>query len=272
MSFSQASVIESSFLVADRQRRAHLVVSSVGGVVEVDLDGACFVGVLDGPGSLVGVGDAIGLKLLCRADNAYPNVVEAPQDFTVHVLAVDDADVVGERQLLSPGLGLTVVLVRAEPAPSAAMPIIVGASLDEALANMLAQQQLEPEALHDDDDDDSDPDVITGSLRRLPLAELVQALSLARKTAAIHLRVPGGVGVIYLDDGEVACAQIDDDPRRAVARGAAAFMRLLACDRGSFRVSFEKEWHERNVHCSTQALLLDGLLRLDESRRHPPRG
>jgi hypothetical protein len=98
----------------------------------------------------------------------------------------------------------------------------------------------------------------------------VQAMSLARKTAAIHLRVPGGVGVIYLDDGEVACAQLDDDPRRAVARGATAFTRLLACERGSFRVSFEKEWHERNVHCSTQALLLDGLRVLDEARRPPP--
>jgi hypothetical protein len=278
----------------DVRRRAHLIVSSAHGVVEVQLDGARFVGVLDAPGSLVGVGEALPLKLLCRADNAYPYVVEDPQDLVVRVLSIDDAAVIGERQLLAPGLGLTVAVTsprHAHPhtlAPPVSMqalqslPTVVGHCLDDALANMLAEQ-LEPDPhrrdahdlhdahdahdAHDDDDDPDDPDVITGSLRRLPLAELVQAMSLARKTAAIHLRVPGGVGVVYLDDGEVACAQLDDDPRRAVARGAPAFARLLACDRGSFRVSFEREWHERNVHCSTQALLLDGLRLLDEARR-----
>lgn len=55
--------------------------------------------------------------------------------------------------------------------------------------------------------------------------------------------------------------------KRAVTTRPAAFTRRLACEDGSFDVSFGACAFERNVYGSTQMLLLDAARILDEERR-----
>jgi hypothetical protein len=108
---------------------------------------------------------------------------------------------------------------------------------------------------------------LRGSLNAMPLADVVQLLSTNRRTAIIHVATPPGCGVIHVDAGEVSFVRFNADGKRAVSTGSAALARMLACDRGSFDVSFGACAIERNVQGSTSMLLLEAARLLDEQRR-----
>lgn len=108
---------------------------------------------------------------------------------------------------------------------------------------------------------------LRGSLNAMALPDLVQMLSTQRRTAIIHVSAPPGSGVIHLDEGEIAFVRFNTDGKQAVITGFAALAHMLACERGSFDVSFGACAIERNVYGSTPMLLLDAARTLDEQRR-----
>lgn len=112
---------------------------------------------------------------------------------------------------------------------------------------------------------------LRGSLNALPLPDVVQILGMRRRTAIIHLAAPPASGVLHLHEGEISFARFNADGRCDVT-GPQAFTRMLACERGSFDVSFGACALERNVFCSTAVLLLDAARWLDEDRRGEDRG
>jgi hypothetical protein len=108
---------------------------------------------------------------------------------------------------------------------------------------------------------------LRGSLNAMSLADVVQLLNMNRRTAIIHVATPPGCGVIHVDEGEVSFVRFNADGKRAVTTGRDAFVRMLACERGSFDVSFGACALERNVEGSTPMLLLEAARLLDEERR-----
>lgn len=230
---------------------AYIITGSAPGAVEVIFDGRPVAGVLDVPGGVVRVGDTLALTLLGGVDLPIPAAEVAGRDFTVLVTSMNGTIGAG----WSPGVRFEVEIEGDLPA---------------ALAASCSAPVPAAGGGNDDDVDCEDDDSIRGSLRRLPLAELVQALSLSRNSATIRLRVPGGRGTVHLVGGEVTNARHDDPRAAATARGVSAFSRLLACSRGTFRVSFDEDAPaEPDVHGSTLMLILDALRQLDEERRGP---
>lgn len=230
---------------------AYIVAGSAPGAVEVVLHGRPIAGVLDVPAGVVRVGDALALTLLGHVDLSLPASEVTGRDVTVLVTSMSEAS----------GRGWS---------PGARFEVEIEGELPAALAASCSSPLAAPGGGNDDDVDGEDDDGIRGSLRRLPLAELVQALSLSRNSATIRLRVPVGRGTVHLVRGEVTNARLDDPRAAATARGGSAFARLLACARGTFRVSFDEDAPaEPDVHGSTLMLILDALRQLDEERRGP---
>ncbi len=225
------------------------------GEVQIDFGSTRFAGLAVLDGAMIAPGDTLTLRLLCRTDGLFPTALARAIDVPARVVTVDDDAYGGCRQLVTPGLVLDVVVpALCDVMPHAAAlkdepPVVLGSSLDEALAGLV--DVLEPE-------DDDDIDQISGSLRRMPLSELVQGLHLARKTATIRTRTPLGAGHVHLEDGDVVYAAFDG------ATGPTAFRGMLKSTRGTFRVLFGAHPPEQNVAVPTQALLLDALRMLDE--------
>ena len=96
----------------------------------------------------------------------------------------------------------------------------------------------------------------------MPLSILLQTLEMNQSGGELAISVSGCVvGRIWLDRGEVVDASFGD------AAGEDAVYRMLGVDEGWFRLDFGTADCTRTIHAGTQALLLEGLRRLDETRR-----
>ena len=105
------------------------------------------------------------------------------------------------------------------------------------------------------------PASLTGRLAELSIAELLQTLHLAGKTAVVEVDaglVKGSVGLL---EGNVLTANLGE------SAGEDAFYDLIALPHGNFEVSVGKRPQEPNLTESTEFLLLEALRRLDERRR-----
>ena len=105
------------------------------------------------------------------------------------------------------------------------------------------------------------PASLTGRLAELSIAELLQTLHLAGKTAVVNIDAGLVKGSIGLVDGNVLTATLEDKV------GEEAFYELLALPQGSFEVRIGEQPDEPNLSESTEFLLLEALRRLDERRR-----
>jgi hypothetical protein len=105
----------------------------------------------------------------------------------------------------------------------------------------------------------ADGALVSGELRALPLLDLVQAFSLAGRTAEV--RVSGRVGPagLQLRGGRLVAAW---DGR---TEGEAAFLALASTDEGQFEVRFT-DVARANIGASTEFLLFEGARRRDERR------
>jgi hypothetical protein len=90
---------------------------------------------------------------------------------------------------------------------------------------------------------------------------LVQDLHNAGKTGLLRLRSRAGEGEIYLAEGEVRHARVGDEA------GEDAFYRLLTWAEGDFSFETGKREIEHQMSRSTMGLLMEGMRRLDESRK-----
>lgn len=101
---------------------------------------------------------------------------------------------------------------------------------------------------------------LTGTLRDLSLAALVQLQCGERQRARVTLLAGSLEGQLVFAEGELVFAQV------GVLAGEEAVHELLTWDDAEFRVEHDAGPLERNVQAPWPALLLDGARRMDEAR------
>ncbi len=114
---------------------------------------------------------------------------------------------------------------------------------------------------------------MSGVIEEIPLPDLLQLLSTSRKSGVLSVASPTAIGRIYLRNGQIYFAQINEDfailPQKAIYR-------MLTWSTGTFELSPSVEMQVmEELHESTEALLMEGVRQLDEfnamaSRLPPP--
>lgn len=98
-----------------------------------------------------------------------------------------------------------------------------------------------------------------GALSDINIVDLVQTIELNRKSGIIHIVNPDGRRAsVYFRDGQVIDAEVGR------LSGAEAVYRLFAWSDGSFEVEFKSIRRKDIIDLSPQALLMEGMRRLDE--------
>lgn len=104
---------------------------------------------------------------------------------------------------------------------------------------------------------------LSGRLFDVPIAEIVQLLCAARRTASVHLSRDGqALGELAFVDGRAVCAFTTDG-----SAGADAFYALACLESGDFEVFYGQTVAEPNLHEDTLFLLLESARRADEAGR-----
>ena len=102
---------------------------------------------------------------------------------------------------------------------------------------------------------------IKGRLAEINLIDWMQTLEQGRKTCALILRAGGEECTLYFRDGQVnhaVCGDLKGDP---------AVFKVLAWMDGDWEVDFQKKSPEHTTTMSTQVLMMEGLQRIDETKR-----
>ena len=100
-----------------------------------------------------------------------------------------------------------------------------------------------------------------GDLTQLGVVDLLQLLSMNRRSGALTISTARGAGEVRLREGEI----VDAVFRRQ--EGEKALFRLLAEQEGSFAFASGNETALRRIEVPTSALLLEGVRQIDEVRR-----
>jgi CheY-like chemotaxis protein len=98
----------------------------------------------------------------------------------------------------------------------------------------------------------------SGNLADMGIIDLIQTIEISRKSGVIHLVKSDDRGEIYFRDGNV----IDAETRNR--RGPDAVYRMLVWSDGMFEIEFVALDKPDRIQLSTQALLMEGMRRLDE--------
>lgn len=99
---------------------------------------------------------------------------------------------------------------------------------------------------------------VSGSLREMPLPDVIQILSNGRRSGTLTLRAGGAKGAIFFQDGALWDASF------GTHQAAEAVYEMLALQDGEFSFSRQSAPGERQIQDSTEALLLEGMRRMDE--------
>ncbi len=102
---------------------------------------------------------------------------------------------------------------------------------------------------------------MTGQLADLSLADLIQTLYMADKTARVNATGPNGGGAVHLIDGRIVSASWGE------LRGEVALDHLMALSEGRFEVRLGERPNSFNIEGDTDFILLEAMRRLDENRR-----
>lgn len=98
-----------------------------------------------------------------------------------------------------------------------------------------------------------------GSLTDMGLVDLLQTVDISRKSGVLYVTSRANRGAVYFRDGHVIDAEMG-----ASMRGEAALYRMLIWNEGSFEVEFRDVRRDATIAASTQALLMEGMRRVDE--------
>src|SRR5262245_25643015 len=98
----------------------------------------------------------------------------------------------------------------------------------------------------------------TGSLGDMGLVDLVQTIDISRKSGVLELTNDTQRGSIFFRDGQLVDAEL------AKLRGEAAIYRLLLWNEGEFEIDFRPIREGQRINSSTQAILMEGMRRIDE--------
>lgn len=99
---------------------------------------------------------------------------------------------------------------------------------------------------------------VVGSLSEMSLPDIVQILWHGRKTGALRIRAQGETGELHFQDGNVVNAMIGK------LRGEDAFYSMLKLNEGEFGLDPNFVPQAKVINLSPEALLLEGMRRLDE--------
>jgi len=99
-----------------------------------------------------------------------------------------------------------------------------------------------------------------GSLAELHLPDIIQLISVSGKTGVFHLTDGGLQGQIYLNDGKIVHAELDD------VAGEEAVYALAIWSQGDFRFDPGVATEHRTISKSNTNLLMEAARRLDEWR------
>jgi hypothetical protein len=99
-----------------------------------------------------------------------------------------------------------------------------------------------------------------GSLTELHLPDIIQLVSVSGKSGVFHLTQAGHHGQIYLHDGKIVHAQIDD------TAGEEAVYALAIWNQGDFKFEPGVTTEHRTIAKSNTNLLMEAARRLDEWR------
>jgi CheY-like chemotaxis protein len=98
----------------------------------------------------------------------------------------------------------------------------------------------------------------TGSLADMAVVDLVQTIEISRKSGIIEFGTELGPATVWFRDGAV----IDAEMGRL--QGEAAIYRLLGLGNGEFELEFKTINRSQVIQVGTQALLMEGMRRVDE--------
>lgn len=97
-----------------------------------------------------------------------------------------------------------------------------------------------------------------GSIRDMTVVDLIQTLEVSRKSGAIRLRSPTSSAELWFKDGRLV------DAEAGVLRGEEAVYRALVWPEAEFEVTFGPCRDGRTIEMTTQAVLMEGMRRVDE--------
>jgi DNA-binding response OmpR family regulator len=98
----------------------------------------------------------------------------------------------------------------------------------------------------------------SGSTSDMAVVDLLQTFEISRKSGVVHLRNSGLVAHVYFRDGKVVDAELGR------LRGEEAIYRALIWNEATFEVEFRPTANEDVIGGSTQAILMEGMRRVDE--------
>jgi len=104
---------------------------------------------------------------------------------------------------------------------------------------------------------------VKGRLKDMGLVDIAQIFNAERKTVAIHLGSEMGYGRVYIKDGRIVHATYREHT------GTEALYQILAWQDGEFEVEPDVVSPDVTINESTEALVLEAMRRLDESRGAP---
>ena len=102
---------------------------------------------------------------------------------------------------------------------------------------------------------------VTGSLQEMGLPEIVQILFHGRKTGRLRIRSKTDTGEIHFVSGDIYNALWSS------LRGEEAFYAMLNLTEGDFALDPNFKAPQQVIQASPEALLLEGMRRMDESGR-----
>jgi len=96
----------------------------------------------------------------------------------------------------------------------------------------------------------------SGSLSEMNLVDLLQTLEVGRKTAVVRLRHADKEGMVFITEGQVIDATLDDlETKRAL-------LRMFTWIEGAFQVEIRMHDRSRSVTASTRDLISEGMTRM----------
>jgi DNA-binding response OmpR family regulator len=97
-----------------------------------------------------------------------------------------------------------------------------------------------------------------GSTQDMAVVDLLQTFEVSRKSGVVHLRSGAQEGHIYFREGKIIDAELGR------LRGEEAIYRALIWNEANFEVEFKAIANEDIIGGSTQAILMEGMRRVDE--------
>jgi DNA-binding response OmpR family regulator len=98
----------------------------------------------------------------------------------------------------------------------------------------------------------------SGSIQDMAVVDLLQTFEVSRKSGIVHLKTDTQEAHIYFRDGKVVDAELGR------MRGEEAIYRALIWNEAGFEVEFAAVKNEDIIGTSTQAILMEGMRRVDE--------